>query len=117
MLVHQGDASEGDALLEKRWPGALSISDPDRTLYTAFGLGRGSLGQLMGPGTWGAGIRALFKGHFVGKPVGDPLVLPGMFLVEGNEILWSHDFAHSGDNPSAEIIGRAIQDARVRAAS
>ena len=115
-LVHQGSVEQGRELLAKRWPGALAISDPERRLYGAFAVKRGKLLELLGPQTWVAGFRALFKGHFVGKPVGDPLVLPGMFLAHGNRVLWSHDFRHAGDLPSeADLVAAGALVERAQA--
>ena len=36
-------------VLAKRWPEVPAISDPDKALFHAFDLRRGSLGQLFGP--------------------------------------------------------------------
>ena len=102
---------DGEKLLKERWPGAIAISDPDLELYRAFSVGRGNFLELIGPRTWGAGFRALLKGHFVGKPVGDPLVLPGMFLAHGERILWSHSFRHVGDLPEEKELLGAMQGA------
>ena len=115
MLVHQGTVEEGEGLLRKLWPEAAAISDPERTLFRAFGLGRGSWKALIGPANWGAGLRALFKGHFVGKPVGDPLVMPGLFLVEGDRVHWSHAFDYAGDHPPMDTLVQNVQGALARA--
>jgi hypothetical protein len=109
VLVHQGTVEQGEALLARLWPDASAISDPERLLYAAFGLGRGRLGQLLGPATWLPGLRALSKRHFVGRPVGDPLTMPGVFLVEGARVLWAHPFGHAGDQPSTTELVSAVQ--------
>ena len=109
MLVHQGSIEQGEKLLASLWPEAPAISDPDRVLYRAFGVGKGSLREVLGPATWTAGLRALRKGHFVGRPVGNPRVQPGLFLVDSGRILWRHDFAHSGDQPDAARIVEAVR--------
>jgi hypothetical protein len=59
---------------------------------------------MFGAATWTAGLRALRKGHFIGRPVGDPWMMPGMFLVADGAILWSHDFEHAGDHPDFDTI-------------
>ncbi len=103
-VVHQGSVEQGEALLKGRWPDALAIADPDLALYGAFGLGRGSVGEVLGAGAWVAAARAALKGNFVGLPVGDPWVMPGMFLAHGDRILWRHEFRHVGDLPPVEDI-------------
>ncbi len=35
----------------------------------------------------------------MGVPVGDPLQMPGLFLVKGRKILKTHEFTHAGDHP------------------
>jgi hypothetical protein len=99
VLVHQGTVEEGDRFFAKFWPDAIAIADPERVLYTAFGLGPGTVGQVIGPRALLAAGRALLRGNLVGKPVGDVKVMPGAFLVEDKAIAWSHDYAHSGDRP------------------
>lgn len=107
--MHQGTVEQGEALLAKLWPDAPAISDPERELYAAFGLGHGRVGQLLGPATWLAGLRALLKRHFVGLPVGDPLTMPGAFLVEGGRVFWAHPFDHAGDQPRTPELVSAVR--------
>ena len=80
-----GTPEEGERFFDKRWPEARAVSDPEKILFDAFGLERGSLGQLIGPRTWLAGFKA--RRHGVGLPKGDPRVLAGAFLVLGAEVL------------------------------
>lgn len=80
------------------------MSDPDGAFYRGFGLGRASLGQLFGPSVVACSLRAAAKGHGIGRPVGDPLQMPGLFSVAGDRILWKHDFAHAGDHPDFENL-------------
>lgn len=93
--MHLGTPAEGDAFFEERWPEARAVSDPNQELYRAFGLGRGRIGQLFGPRVLWAGIKARRFG--VGKPVGDPLVMSGWFLVQGDRLTWSHVHGHAGE--------------------
>lgn len=99
VLVHQGSVEEGDGFFASRWPEVAAIADPDFELYSAFGLGAGSIGEVIGPRAIVASVRALVRGNFVGKPVGDVKVMPGAFLLAGDEILWRHDYRHSGERP------------------
>lgn len=92
-----GTPAEGDAFLSTRWPEARAVSDPERALYDAFGLRRASAGEVLSPRSWGSGLKAVLSGHLPGRPVGDPLVLSGQFLVRGGEVLWENRHAHPGD--------------------
>lgn len=69
-----------------------------------MGLGRGTIGQLFGPSVVACSLRAAAKGHGIGRPVGDPLQMPGLFYVSGGTVLWRHDFAHAGDHPDFDRL-------------
>jgi hypothetical protein len=62
------------------------VSDPDQSLYRAFGLGRAGLGQVVNPGVLGRGFAAARKGHLQGRMVGDPMRLGGAFLVRDGRV-------------------------------
>lgn len=33
--------------------------------------------------------------------------MPGAFLIEGNRVVWQHDYAHAGDTPDfGSLTGR-----------
>ena len=100
-----GTPEEGERFFEERWPEARAVSDPEKTLFDAFGLERGSLGQLIGPRTWLAGFKA--RRHGVGLPKGDPRVLAGSFLVRGAEVLESDLATNSASVPDLERLARA----------
>jgi hypothetical protein len=108
--VHQGTTQVADGVLGKVWPGVPAVSDPDRSLYLGFGLARASLGQLLRPRAWRDSVRALLKGHGIGRPRGgDVLQMPGAFLVAGDRITWEHPFeGGAGDLPDwSEVARRA----------
>ncbi|MCA8974708.1 MAG: AhpC/TSA family protein, partial [Planctomycetes bacterium] len=60
--------------------------------------------QLFGPRVFAAAWRAWRKGHGVGRPAGDPLVMPGVMVVDGGRILWEHPFRDVGDHPEVARI-------------
>lgn len=91
-----GSSEEGERFFDERWPEARAVSDESKQLYAGFGLATGSLGQLLGPRVLWAGVRAALRGHGVGKPVGDPTMMSGWFLVHGNDVLWEHVHEHAG---------------------
>ena len=96
----------GREYVEKLWPGAPSVSDEARKFYKAFGVGRGTWWQLIQPKVWAAGVKAFFEGYRQGKTTADTAQMPGMFLVSGDRVAWSHEYSHAGDRPDLAAIPR-----------
>lgn len=79
---------------------AQRISDPERTLYRAFGLPRGRFGDVLGPKVWWRGFQAgVLGGHGVGRLMGDGFQMPGVFLLFHGEILRSYRHQSAADRP------------------
>jgi len=95
----QGTLEEGRTFFEQYWPQARAIVDTSKTFYTALGLRRATWGEMVGIQVWTCSFRAMSKGNFMGKAVGDPWIMPGVFLVHSGEVLWCHRFLHQGDHP------------------
>ncbi|PZU41487.1 MAG: hypothetical protein DI573_01195 [Microbacterium sp.] len=73
------------------------------------------MGRHTGRGAAGAGSRrhrhsatstrrhptgASFKGNFFGKVVGDPWIMPGLFVLDRTRgVRYRHEFRHQGDHP------------------
>ena len=106
LFVYEGEVDDGQEFFARAWPEARAVSDPTRFIYKAFGVRRGTLKQMANPGVMACGIRAASKGHMQGRTTGDPWQMPGMFLVEGERVVWRHDFAHAGDHPDLQEIPR-----------
>jgi AhpC/TSA antioxidant enzyme len=107
LIFGQGSVEQSRAFFAERWPEARAVADPRRRFYNAFGIGRGSLTQLLAsPGVVAAGARAVAKGHIQGQTVGDAAQMPGLMLVQDNCILWQHRFRHAGDHPNWEKISK-----------
>lgn len=76
------------------------VSDPERALYRAFGLGRGGLGKLLGPKVWVRGFQsAILERHGFGALAGDGLQMPGVFLLFHGEVLKSYRHQSAADRP------------------
>lgn len=73
--------------------------DPDRVLYRALGLGRGSFMQLFGPSVWIPGLRALARGHGVGALDGDGFQMPGAFVIHRGAIVRAYRHETAADRP------------------
>jgi hypothetical protein len=93
--VHLGSPDDGETFFGERWPEARAVSDESKELYAELGLGRGSVGQLFSPRVVLAGLRA--RRHGVGRPVGDPMMMSGWFLIDRGRVVWSHVHAHAGE--------------------
>jgi peroxiredoxin len=76
------------------------ISDPEQSLYRAFGLPRGGVMELFGPKVWVRGFQAgVLRGHGVGALAGDGFQMPGVFLLFHGEILRSYRHQSAADRP------------------
>jgi hypothetical protein len=107
LFFYQGSPTEGRAFLRRYWPEARAIADPEAVFYEGFGVGRGGFVQLFHPGVVPALLRARAAGHLGGEESGgDPRRMPGLFVVRGGEIVWSHRARHQADHPEFARIPR-----------
>ena len=110
VFVHMGSGAQGDAFFERYGLSDVRhVSDPKGELYEAFGLGRGSLGQLFGLPVWVRGFKAgVVDGHWVGKLVGDGFRMPGVFRIEDGKVTAEFRHRHAGERPDyGELAGTA----------
>lgn len=106
VFVHTAPVDRAARFFGRYWPGVTAVSDPERRLQRAAGLARGTLGQLFGPRVLLGALRAIWKGHFVGRPAGDPWMMPGLLLVSpAGRVLYRHSFRHIGDHPPFDRFG------------
>ena len=105
IYVHLGTPEQGDAFFEPSAPDARAIADPGRVLSKAFGVPKASPLQLLDPRVWACGMRATRHGHKAGPAVGDPLVMPALFLSRGPGRL-EVDPDHMGGLPQVSEIPR-----------
>jgi len=109
IFFYQGTAAEGEAFFDNIWPEARAIDDVPKVYYDALGIERGGMKAMFGPEVWACGVRAAMKGNFIGWKTGDPWTMPGMFLVDGDRIIWQHDFRHAGDHPDLTQIPQVAE--------
>lgn len=99
-IVHQGTPEQGRGLLARYGlEDVAAVSDPERRLYAALDLRRGTLRQLFGPRVWWRGLVATLRGHLVGPLVGDGFQMPGVFLLDRGRIVRAHRHASADERP------------------
>lgn len=85
------------------------LCDEAQELYRAFGLKRGGVGQMFNLKTFKRGMEATRAGHRVGRPVGDPWVLGGAFLVsQGGEVTFRKPAHDASENVTASELAMVI---------
>lgn len=81
------------------------IADPDQRLYRAFGLKRGTLGQLFGPFVAWRGVQAaILERHGIGALQGDGMQMPGLFLVRDGRVVSAVRHRTAADRPNYAAV-------------
>lgn len=106
VIVHMSDQDIAQRYFEKyKLSEFESISDPDCHYYTRFGLGKGTLNQLIGLRTWARGFESsILKGHGMSTFIGDGFQMPGVFLVKSGVILEKFIHKYSSDRPDYDQL-------------
>lgn len=109
-VVGMTASSEGLRSLGERYglASAAWFADPDRRLYRALELGRGSFLQLFGPRVWIAGVLAALRGHGIGKLEGDGFQMPGAFVIHRGQVVRSYRHATAADRPDLKELACPI---------
>ena len=86
------------------------ISDPNKLLYEAFGLRRGSIKQIVNPTIARRSIGAFRSGNRPGVLKHDPWMMAGVFRVEPDgDVSYSHYASDISDNLSGEEIANLLK--------
>lgn len=114
VVVTMGRPEETEQFCAERAPGVICYSDPDVRAYGLYGLTRGNAAQLFGPAVWLKGAQVSTDGSFdglpLGKPVGDPFQMPGVFVVDtAGRVVYAYYSKHAGDYPEDEALLGAVQ--------
>ncbi|MDB6003772.1 MAG: hypothetical protein JWR15_759 [Prosthecobacter sp.] len=112
VLAHM-DTAEGFAAFAARYGLAdiAAVADPQRTLYKGLGLRRGRLMQLIGLRVLWAWVKSTVAGHLPGRIKGDPLQLPGAFLLHHGEVMKGHTYRDASDRPNYVTLATLLQAA------
>ncbi len=107
-LVHMGPEDKAQAILARYGLDDVSrFADPDKTLYRAFHLSRGTACRLFGPKVWVRGVRAgILAGHGLGPLVGDGFQMPGVFVLYRGRVTAGFRHQSAADRPDYAAIAR-----------
>jgi peroxiredoxin len=105
VFVHMSPNDSAAGFFERHgFPDAHWISDPERTLYRAFGLRQGTAAQILNWRVWTRGFLAAFRdGHGIGSLEGDGLQMPGAFVLAGRTI--RNAFVHRTPADRPDYLG------------
>ncbi|MFG0242361.1 MAG: SelL-related redox protein [Phycisphaerales bacterium JB054] len=99
-VVTMSDAAENQRMADEfGLTDASWIADPERVLYRALDLRRGSFLQLFGPAVFLRGVAAAFKGHGIGPLGGDGFQMPGAFVLHQGRVVREFRHARASDRP------------------
>lgn len=115
VLVHMGTEEQAERFFRRyRMEDVARVSDPQQSLYRAFGLTRGTLANLFGPKVWWRGFQAgLLDKHGIGGLVGDGFQMPGAFLVYHGEVLRSFRHQSAADRPDYVMLSAPVTETEV----
>ena len=110
VLVSMGRTQEAADFKRKMEIPQVMISDPNKLLYDAFGLRRGSFGQILNPTLTRKSIRLMKNGHKPGMVKHDPWMMAGVFRIEQDgEVSYSHYASDISDNLSGVAIAQLLK--------
>ena len=100
VFVHGASAEEGAPWFSKyRLDGVTVISDPALAHYRAFGLGRTRAADLVAPKVWLRGTACAISHGFGAQTLEMMRQLPGVFIVQGREVLAEYRHQSPADRP------------------
>ncbi len=101
VLAHMGTPDAGAALAARYGLQDLArVADPNRLLYRAVGLRRGSIREVLGPHVLWRGLTVGVLGrHGVAIPVTDPFQMGGAFLLHQGRIEREFRYRDAADRP------------------
>lgn len=112
-IVTQGTPEQAKRFCADRAPGATCLADPDRKVYAAYGLGRGTLFQtLLSPNIWKSNKRLKQTKGFTPEPAPkgqDTFVMSGTFIIgRDGRIRLPYYYEDIADHPPVELLFKGI---------
>jgi peroxiredoxin len=113
VLVHMSEDEEARGVFARYGlDDVMRISDPERVLYRAFSLQRGTPRQLLGWSVWKRGWQAgVREGHGVGWLQGDGFQMPGAFVLWRGEVVQRYVHRTAADRPDYVSLADAFDEA------
>ena len=118
VLVGMGKAAEAEKFRQELDVVFPLICDPEKHLYGTYGLKKATFRQIASPGLLMKGLQAVSQGHFLGRPQGDPMQMPGAFIIDkGGRFLLQHFARDAADHLAVAAIIGAVQKTRQASSS
>lgn len=100
VFVHGATRDDAESWFAKYgMAGALQVSDPSLEHYAAFGLGRTRALSMVDPAVWVRGGACALSHGFGGQSAAMMRQLPGVFVVQGGDVLASYRHRSPADRP------------------
>ncbi len=105
ILVGMGTPENAEEFRKKYASSFPIICDPEKKLYSAFGLGRSSVTSMASPSVLVKSLRTMMEGNLPGIPREDVKQMPGVFMIDREgTIRYSYYAKDVSDNPSVEEL-------------
>lgn len=113
-LIGLGRPDQAVAFCGRRRVPFACLTSPDRSAHRAFGLRRGTVNQVAGPGLWLPWLRNQVTGNPQGRfGQGDVAQLSGTFVVDtAGVIRYAHRGRRADDNPPNDAVLAALDAVR-----
>lgn len=106
-FVHGGTPEEAEPFFAKyRLSDVVKVSDPGLDHYQAFALGRTGAGALVDPVVWARGAVCALSHGFGAQPAELMRQLPGVFVVQGHQVLAEFRHRSPADRPDYLALAR-----------
>ena len=103
-VTFQSGEVVGEYVERTGWPWPMLV-DPDRVLYTAYAMHRGSLWAIWGPRSWWGFLKLILRGRRLMPPAGDVYQLGGDVLIDSSGSIRLHHVTRIPvDRPEVESI-------------
>lgn len=109
VFVHGASADEAAPWFARYGlTGVTALSDPDLAHYRAFGLGRTGAAALVDPKVWMRGAVCAAAHGFGSQSKEMMRQLPGVFVVQGDEVLAEYRHRSPADRPDYLALLHAV---------